>query len=422
MKSEKKIMMVSTMFPYPIDNGKKVVISGILEYLLDNFKEVNYIIIGEKDNEQQYLEQNPNIKVDYISQPSLLNKIFNLFWFTILSRKKTIQESMLYSRRIKNIISQKVNEYNPDILLFDTVRTGQYISENYNCEKIIYLDDLFSIRYQKMIETINLYNVKFDALGNFKKFVPKIFRKLIDNKFIQKQVLSLEKKLMEASENRIVTKFDKNLLINFEEVKLLKFRTGQENIYEIKPVVDSVKITRNYLNSKTFVFLGALNIPHNSFSIKYFIYTQIEKILELVPDFELLIIGKNADEELLSLIKKYDCIKYMGYVEDLSNILSSACAMLIPLMFGTGVKLKTIEALNMGIPIISTSYGTEGIKLENGINCIIEDDINNFPQKIKDITDVNYNMFISQNAKIFFEEKYSKEKIYHKYNKIFNYR
>ncbi|MFC7393008.1 glycosyltransferase [Scopulibacillus cellulosilyticus] len=416
---KEKILFISTIFPYPTDNGKKVVLGGLLEYLINNYN-VSYVVIDSSE-----FIQYKDINMYSIEKPSNLNKLYNLFYFTVLKRKKTIQESMLYSKRILKELNRIIKSIRPDTIIFDTLRTGQYKLEleiDFNIKNILYLDDLFSIRYEKMLEVMDQKNVELEAIGNFKRFIPPLFHSILKVDFVQRKALSMERKLITKRENNLVNYFNSNLLINPDEVKLLKKRSRRDNIYEIKPNLRKVQtICREFNGDPKFLFLGSLNIPHNKVSLLYFLNSQLEKILKIIPDFKLVIIGKHPSEELIDLSEKYNQnIEIKGFVENLGEVFHDACALLIPLLFGSGVKLKTIEALNFGIPIISTSYGTEGINLKNGVQAIIEDDLNKYPELMKRLCDKSLNQKLSLESKEFFKNNYSRNIIEQHYYDLLN--
>ena len=75
-----------------------------------------------------------------------------------------------------------------------------------------------------------------------------------------------------------------------------------------------------------------------------------------------------------SIIKKYQRanICFLGYVEDLSVVFSSSM-LIVPIRIGSGMRLKIIEAVNQGIPFITTTIGVEGLNFKNNIDCIIAD-------------------------------------------------
>ncbi|MEH7306893.1 glycosyltransferase family 4 protein, partial [Neobacillus drentensis] len=162
------------------------------------------------------------------------------------------------------------------------------------------------------------------------------------------------------------------------------------------------------------------NIPHNDVSITQFIKTQIENIVMILPEFKLIIIGKNPSLELIELSKKYDrYIEIKGYVETLDDVFNGACGMIIPLMFGSGVKLKTLEAMAKGLPVIATDFGVEGIPVTKGVNCLVENNFDNYPDVLSKLCDVQLNEKISKEAIKFYNNYYAKDVVFRHYEDIF---
>jgi len=77
----------------------------------------------------------------------------------------------------------------------------------------------------------------------------------------------------------------------------------------------------------------------------------------------------------------------LGIIEDaaLSACMSLADVILVPLLSGTGVSLKTVEALARGSLLLSTSTGVRGLDVKDGIHCYLEDDLSLFPERIVEI-------------------------------------
>jgi glycosyltransferase involved in cell wall biosynthesis len=332
---------------------------------------------------------------------------------------------MLFSTGIRKKITEIIDSYQPELIIADTLRTGQFI-EDYDkshATKILYMDDLFSIRYKKMISVIETYrHVHTNPLGSFSRFVPKYFGKIAEIKWFQKKLLAFESRVIEKRERQIVNYFHKSLLINKNEVEHLKQQTNRSNIYEIRPLLNQTSSSsRRYRGSKDFIFLGALDLPQNDISLIYFIESQIDNIIKQIPEFKLRIIGKNPSAKLLSLSVKYkDYIVLEGYVEDLSELFETCCAQIIPLLFGSGVKLKTLEAFSLGLPVISTEYGVEGINVQNRIHCIIENNLGQFPEIMREVCDCELNLSLSNNSKKLFAEQYSKQTVFELYDRLFN--
>lgn len=417
-----KLLMISMVYPYPEDNGKKVVVSGMLEYFMDTLgqENIHLVVLG-----QQEIPYREGLKAIGLPKPGTKVQLMNLFYFTLLTRKKSIQESMLYSPKIKKRLEQIIAEVDPDLIVYDTIRVAQYFEDkkSFGKKHILYLDDLFSVRYEKMLRVLKDYpNLQLNPLGNFANKVPSFFKSLLKISVIQKYVLYFEKNIIRKREISTVRWFNKSLLINQEEVALLRKISCYDSIYSVKPLLKQRKplTKRRFAGNPVFVFIGDLRVPHNRISIEMFIRSQMDSIISKIPNVMLKIIGKNPDQELIELAKKYaGNLSIEGYVENLENILSEACAMIIPLLFGSGMKLKTIEALASGIPVISTDFGVEGIGGNNQTHYVIENDFNNYPILMKELCDITINNRLSQSAMDFYKANYSREIIYQEYEHTF---
>ncbi|BBU41178.1 glycosyl transferase [Aeribacillus pallidus] len=416
-----KVMIISTVYPYPKDNGKTIILSSILEYFIEFYgaDKITYVLLDDDKIENVY-----DINLLQVNKPKAFEQIKNVISRTILTRKFSLQESFTYSKHLKNIVIKYIRKEKIDLVIYDTLRIFQMFEDNnlQNVKEIIYLDDLFSIRYQKMIDVLDkLGNIDLNPLGNFKKFIPKPFQKIVRFNLFNRLLLSYEKNLIMDRENKIVNKVDINLLISKKEVEILKTRTGNSNIYAIPPLLPGSKnrYNRNYRGASDFIFLGSLNIPHNDVAICNFINENFPSILKEIPDLKLKIIGRNPSDTLKKLAIKYsNNIILMGFIDNLEEVFNSACAMIVPLLFGSGVKLKTLEAFSYGLPVICTDYGIEGIDIE-AEGCIVENDIKKYSKHMKKLTNINYNNKISKTLFKKYMENYSKEAVYEIYKNIF---
>ena len=373
------------------------------------------------------LEADMPCKCVVFEQPGFLCRLWNVLWYVMIKSAKSIQESMLYSSKLGKILRAFVAETGPDLIICDTFRTGQFFEKIRRPKGvyILYMDDLFSLRYARMLDILSRFrNAELNVLGNFSRFVPASLRPLIRSRLVQKLLLRSERRLVEKRERTCVQWFDKSLLINGDEAELLRKETGLPSIQTIKPLLSNptTDTNRGYHRNLEFVFLGDLSIPHNQFSISHFIENYMGRTIEKIPGIELRIIGRGADDELLRLVEQYKgSVTVEGFVEDLEAVFYNSCAMIIPLLFGSGVKIKTLEALSRGVPILSTSYGVEGISVTSGVNCLVEDDVSRYPRLMSNFTDVGYNQSISRGARNLYRDVYSKKRILYEYDALFGY-
>jgi glycosyltransferase involved in cell wall biosynthesis len=108
-----------------------------------------------------------------------------------------------------------------------------------------------------------------------------------------------------------------------------------------------------------------------------------------------------------------------GYVPDLDDLMARSCALLVPLRFGSGIKIKVLEALARGVPVLSTPVGAEGI--ETGVDCgvLVEPDIARFPVHMASLAEAARNAALSARAVEHHASTYAAAAAYTHYDAIF---
>jgi glycosyltransferase involved in cell wall biosynthesis len=428
---QRKIVIISTVYPFPPDTGKKVVLAGIVSYLCSKFGAENiiYVLIGNASHRNLDLTAFTGVLL-HVPKPGILTQLANIIRFVIISGTKSIQESLLYSHQMYKQLESIISTYAPHMIIFDTVRTGQFIEKMdtetlKNVRKILYMEDLYSVRYQKMIDTLIDYpSINMDPLGNYRAFLPPMLASAVQIRPLQMKLLKMEERLIAVSEVRYPKLFNVSLLLNEQEVDDLKRKTNSDSIRSIKPILprasDDLR-SRDYRGGSDFIFLGSLNYPQNQIAIENFISRYMDSVIGLIPSVKLRIIGRGARSELRELIQRYaQYISLDGYIDDIEDVMLTSCAMIVPLLFGSGVKLKTLEAFSLGLPVICTDYGIEGIPAKNGIHCIIENDLSRFPGWMASLCDIKNNYIISKSCQELFTLHYSRSAVSQQYDEIFS--
>lgn len=142
---------------------------------------------------------------------------------------------------------------------------------------------------------------------------------------------------------------------------------------------------------KDILFVGGFSHSPNIDAVIWFIKDILPKITEKEISFNLIIVGSNIPEQILEYSKVYDNIIIKGRVsdEELEYLYNTCRLAIAPLRYGAGMKGKVVEALYMGIPLVTTSIGAEGLaEIENVI--MISDDAESFAQSIIEIYTKEY--------------------------------
>ncbi len=123
-------------------------------------------------------------------------------------------------------------------------------------------------------------------------------------------------------------------------------------------------------------------------------------ILEKHPDLHFYLAGRNAPVHFKTL--PYPNIVFLGEVEDAYEFIRSKAVMIVPVLSGSGMRIKIIEGMALGKAIVTTSIGTEGIATTHGRDILIADDPDQFARNVCALVeDRNYCMEIGENARNF---------------------
>ncbi|GAT11183.1 glycosyltransferase [Mycolicibacterium novocastrense] len=414
----KSVALISAVDPYPTDAGKKVVLAGFVDYLSERIgaHQMYYVMVGGGE-----CGRFP-VTLRGVEKPRGREAMVSLFTRTLTGRC-SMQEALLNTPDLRAAIHRTLQDIKPDLEIYDTVRMAQHAPDT-NRRAVCYLDDLFSERYRRMLDAAQRYqDVDLHAIGNFAVHVPKALRPSASWQPSQRALLRLEQRLVRRSEDRVAHRFDTTLLINEQEAALLRTRAGVDGarIHGIPPLLsDRPAPVRNYRGAPEFVFLGQLSLTHNDDGLRHFLTAIWPLVLEQRPDARLTVIGRDPLPNLIEVAAQYPhSVTLEGYVPELASILSRSAALVNPLRFGSGVKLKIIEALGAAIPVISTSIGAEGVAVGADHGVLVADSAPDFAQLMLEATDTRDNADLSAAARQHFDSTYSRRAVFARYDTVF---
>ena len=136
---------------------------------------------------------------------------------------------------------------------------------------------------------------------------------------------------------------------------------------------------------KKLMYVGFLGWEPNVQGLLWFIEGVWPLLRAQHPDLRFDIVGKNPDKRLLAAVEESEGIRLTGYVADLQKVYRDSRVSVAPLLFGSGMKVKVLDAMSRGIPTVTTSVGAEGIDIENGRQLLVEDDPVRMAERIDDL-------------------------------------
>lgn len=166
------------------------------------------------------------------------------------------------------------------------------------------------------------------------------------------------------------------------------------------------------------LFCGSLNYLPNIEGIRWFYDHVMPLLRNKVKDFKLVIIGNCENLDEFSYLSDDQHIDLVGRVEDVAPYYHNAIMSVVPLLSGSGIRLKITESMSFGCPVVSTKLGAEGIAY-NDSNIIISDSPDDFAAAvILLLNDNELRKKLSINGRILAEEKYDWKKLMHNFKEL----
>ena len=146
------------------------------------------------------------------------------------------------------------------------------------------------------------------------------------------------------------------IAIQHQEVKFYENLVENIKVIELGHITPLVSTNYDAVVPNSILIIASQN-EINLHSTNLFMKEIFPEIKKYVPNAQVLLAGK-----LCGIIENHDGLKKMGEVDDLGKLYASAAVVVNPITFGTGLKIKSIEALGYAKPLVTTSIGAEGLE------------------------------------------------------------
>jgi polysaccharide biosynthesis protein PslH len=345
-----KILFLTSRLPYPPYQGDKLRNWHFIQYLSKEHQ-VHLVSFYFNDKEKQWIPKVNEVcaSVTLVKLP-LARSIINCVW--AIFKNIPFQVAYYNSLKMHREVANAIKRISPDIIHTHLMRMAPYALEYKGHPKVIDFTD-----------AVSLY------LSRFKQYCRNpIARWFIGEEL--KRVLSYETIMTEYDSTLICSQVDKNILTE-------RFRNVQidlvNNSIDIIPDSYNESIRRD---PQRIIFVGNMSYPPNSDAVCYFIKDILPLVKKEIPELKFYIVGRNPNRYIRSLDAKN--IIVTGFVNNIHNEYLKSSVVISPVRFGAGALTKVLESMMIGIPVVSTPVGVEGLQLENGKEIFITDDPTDF--------------------------------------------
>lgn len=404
-------VLITASEPEPRAFGKQVVIGGLLDHLVRRLgpDQVHVVLIGHRDVERPTTTYRTHV----IGKPAAADQLRSVITRVVGGPHTPLQEAALWSPEVRDRLRRTLADIGADLEIWDTMRTGQYAAAvarpGSRPRSVLYADDLFSKRYASMLARIRTDRTRLaNPLGEFGKVLPGPAARIVAQPAVYRPLLKLEERLCARSEDAAPHRFDATILVNPEETDELSRRSGSATVRTLLPLLPEPRSRpERHYQGPEFVFLGGLDFPPNADGLTWFLRECREAVLAAVPDFRLLLVGRGTDRTLPEAEPWGDRVRAAGWVDDLDAVLAGAAGLLSPLRFGSGIKIKVLEALARGLPVVATPAGVLGLPVGPDQGCLVGDGPSALAAQLATAADPDRNDALSRAARATWEASYA---------------
>lgn len=175
---------------------------------------------------------------------------------------------------------------------------------------------------------------------------------------------------------------------------------------------NQIKVIEKDFSEPSLIFCGSLDYVPNKNGLLWFYEMIWPKLKMTVKGITLTVIGRNGHDNAYEPLKTDPQINFIGEVKDITPYYNKNNIAIVPLLEGSGTRLKILEAMSFGLPVISTSIGAEGIDYIENKHIIIANEINDFQKAIIDnVNKPNILKNLASASLLLINEKYTWQNI-----------
>lgn len=242
-----------------------------------------------------------------------------------------------------------------------------------------------------------------------------IWRRLAENQTspVKRWYLGIQHRRMKHWEVRLSTLFDGVITVSPEDTEISRTEYRLTNVLGHVPTgvdVDSFQPAAPSAQGQPFVmgFLGSMDWMPNIDATLDFVKEVLPRVRATLPDCRFKIIGRKPPAKIRELAANDPGIEVTGTVEEVQSHVHECDVIVVPLKAGGGTRIKIYEAMAMGVPVVSTTIGAEGLAVTHGVDILIADDAAAFAAALLNLAqDRNISMKLAQKARSAVEANHS---------------
>ncbi len=396
-----KVLIITIKNPFLAKDGGSLAILNILEGYRNLGYDITLLMMNTlrhyipREKFQGKINQY-NIKViDFTFDNNI--KIINALKNLLLS-KMPYNLERFYSEDFEKEIAKILSEEKFDFIQLESSFSGLYL-------------DIIKQNTQAPI-FLRSHNVEYEIWER---------NASVQSNFLKKIYFGILAKRFKKWEEGTFPKYDAIFPMTLRDKAKIQKVYQKSNFYFTLPYTINIKeypFEEITLTDLSIAYLGVLDWIPNQEGLLWFLKNVWSRIYNYYPGLKFYIAGRNAPDWLIKRIKSYK-VEFLGEVPSAREFILQHPIFVVPLLSGSGMRIKIIEQMALGRVVISTPIGAEGIDISSMENGILAEQPNDF------ISNIDYLFrnpdgirYISKNARLTIENLFDSSEIFYDLNEF----
>ncbi len=391
-----RILVLDEEFPHPQNTGKRIRSFHLLRRLAARH-ELHYLAYGRagSDGHRALTEADMHPRAVTPQMPPKSGPVFYLHLLANLFSSKPYIVTSHFSQLFRRELERAVHEIKPELIICEWTPYAQYVN-NLNGIKTL----------------VVAHNIESDIWRRYAEFESSLFKRWYINRQLPK-VTAFERMAFDLADGITV--------VSPGDGEAAAKLSPNSDICVVENGVDlDYFAVAGPTSSHKIVFTGSMDWRPNQDAATHFVYDIFPLLQKSCPDVETVFVGRNPPEEIRSLAANPG-ITVTGTVDDVRPFLRQAAVCIVPLRIGGGSRLKILEAMAIGRPVVSTPVGAEGLTVENDKHLLLAAEPQLFAARVQQLFDHDdLRERLARSGRRLVEERYGWDTLAHRLDQFCN--
>lgn len=334
-----KILQLVPRLPYPPDDGGKIGIAGILEA----FNRLGHLVtVGGFDEENRLAEAVPALRehaADWFVEDIPSSRVLRSKLLVGLGVAPYVREKYFSTSFARKVLAT-IEAWKPDVLHVDHSHMGSYAL-------------LARQRVPGLKFWVRAHNVESTIWER---------RAAVAADPLRAAIFKRQAALVRRFETKLFEAADGVLAISEIDAQRIRDQAPHVHIHEMAAGCDlkaHAEPRASIAADPRFCFVGSLEYTANTDGLAWFVAEVWPAIRRAYPGATLVVAGRSSSR--VRFLESLPGVRYLGFVDDVRTVTDNADIAVVPLRIGGGMRVKILDFMSRGMPIVATRIGAEGI-------------------------------------------------------------